>query len=215
MDHGQSRFRIERPLDGCATMMIALFRKRTAMSHANNRNHLHPPSAAILVALLMLATGLAYPFRSVAESPSDTERFQRIMAMYADYRKDFAGIEEIEAAEALQRIADPGVVFVDARDPEEQAVSMIPGAVTSAVYLADPGRYRDQRIIAYCTVGYRSGKLAAKMQRKGITVVNLEGGLLAWVHAGGPLVRDNRPVEVLHVYGRKWDLAPQAIRTVY
>jgi sodium/bile acid cotransporter 7 len=185
------------------------------MSHPNGQNRVHPTSAAILVAFLMLVAGLACPSRSVAEPPSDNEKFQRVMAMYADYRRDFAGIEEIGAAEALQRVGDPSVVFVDVREPEEQAVSMIPGAVTSAVYLADPGRFGGQHIIAYCTISYRSGKLAAKMQRKGITIVNLKGGLLAWVHAGGPLVRGNRPVEDLHVYGRKWDLAPQVIQTVY
>ena len=55
----------------------------------------------------------------------------------------------------------------------------------------------------------------AKLKRKGITMVNLKGGLLGWVHAGGPLVRGNLPVRVLHVYGRKWDLAPAGIETVY
>ena len=64
--------------------------------------------------------------------------------------------------------------------PEEQAVSMIPGAVTSEVFLADTDRFRGQRIIAYCTISYRSGKLAAKLKRKGITMVNLKGGLLGW-----------------------------------
>ena len=38
---------------------------------------------------------------------------------------------------------------------------------------------------------------------------------LAWVHAGGPLVRANLPVRTLHVYGRKWDLAPKSIETTY
>ncbi len=128
--------------------------------------------------------------------------------MYADYRKDFAGVQEIDASAAIELVGDPKVVFVDVRDPKEQAVSMIPGAVTSEVFLADPDRYRGQKIIGYCTISYRSGKLAAKMGRKGITIVNLKGGLLAWVHAGGTIVRGYKPVKQLHVYGRKWDLAP-------
>jgi rhodanese-related sulfurtransferase len=150
-----------------------------------------------------------------AASLSDAEKRQEVAAMYADYREDFPGIQEIDPERALKLREDLDVVFVDVRKPEEQAVSMIPGAVTSEVFLADTERFRGQRIIAYCTISYRSGKLAAKLNRKGITMVNLKGGLLGWVHAGGPLVRGNLPVTVLHVYGRKWDLAPAGIETVY
>ena len=150
-----------------------------------------------------------------AASLSDAEKRQEVTSMYADYREDFPGIEEIDPEKALKLLEDLDVVFVDVRKPEEQAVSMIPGAVTSEVFLADTERFRGQRIIAYCTISYRSGKLAAKLNRKGITMVNLKGGLLGWVHAGGPLVRGNLPVTVLHVYGRKWDLAPVGIETVY
>ncbi len=150
-----------------------------------------------------------------SDALSDSARLQRIMAMYANYRKAFAGIQEIEASAAIELVGDPEVVFVDVRDPEEQAVSMIPGAVTSEVFLAEPDRYRDQRIIGYCTISFRSGKLAVKMARKGMTIVNLKGGLLAWVHAGGVLVRGYKPVTQLHVYGRKWDLAPSYIKSVY
>ena len=137
------------------------------------------------------------------------------MDMYTDYRKDFAGVQEIDASAAIKLVGDPEVVFVDVRAPEEQAVSMIPGAVTSDVFLAAPDRYERQRIIGYCTISYRSGKLAAKMNLRGITIVNLKGGLLAWVHAGGLLVRGYKSVRQLHVYGREWNLAPSDIETVY
>jgi sodium/bile acid cotransporter 7 len=150
-----------------------------------------------------------------SDALSDSARLQRIMAMYANYRKAFAGIQEIDASAAIELVGDPEVVFVDVRDPEEQAVSMIPGAVTSEVFLAAPERYQSQRIIGYCTISYRSGKLAARMGRKGITIVNLKGGLLAWVHNGGTLVRGYKPVKQMHVYGRQWDLAPSDIETVY
>ena len=174
----------------------------------------------LCLGLLFLCTILAALFyigvaSASAASLSDAEKRQQVTAMYADYREDFPGIEEINAEKALKLLEDLDVVFVDVRKPEEQAVSIIPGAVTSEVFLADTDRFRGQRIIAYCTISYRSGKLAAKLKRKGITMVNLKGGLLGWVHAGGPLVRGNLPVKVLHVYGQKWDLAPADIKTVY
>ena len=184
-------------------------------------NHLQHRMQKLRVFIFLLAgilfSGSMMPLPRVYGSAalSDSERLQRIMAMYANYHQDFAGVQEIDASTAIELVGDPEVVFVDVRDPEEQAVSMIPGAVTSEVFLAAPERYRSQRIIGYCTISYRSGKLADKMTRRGITIVNLKGGLLAWVHAGGSLVRGYKPVKQLHVYGRKWDLAPSGIETVY
>lgn len=169
----------------------------------------------VAMGIVLLASPLATSPLFASDGLDDAGKFREVMAMYAEYRSEFSGIEEIEAVEALTLVGDPGVVFVDVREPEEQAVSMIPGALTSEVFLADTERYRDQRIIVYCTISYRSGKLAAKMARKDIKVINLEGGLLAWVHAGGPLVRGYRPVNELHVYGHKWDLAPSGVETFY
>ena len=40
-------------------------------------------------------------------------------------------------------------------------------------------------MIAYDTVGYRSGLFVEKMRQKGISIANLKGGLLGWLHAGG------------------------------
>ena len=170
---------------------------------------------AILVGLIQLICFNLLSVPCTAQPLSDAQKSQQVMAMYADYRKDFVGVQDIGASAAIERLGDPEVVFVDVRESEEQAVSMIPGAVTSEVFLSDPDRFQGQRIIAYCTISFRSGKLAAKMGRKGIRIVNLEGGLLAWVHAGGPLVRGYKPVKQLHVYGRKWDLAPSGIETFY
>lgn len=150
-----------------------------------------------------------------AASPSDAEKRQRVAAMYADYRKDFPGIKEIDPEAAIELLSDPDVLFVDVRTPKEQAVSMIPGAITDTQFTDQLDHYRGKRVIAYCTISYRSGKLAAKLEKKGISVTNLKEGLLGWVHAGGPLVQNNHPVQTLHVYGRKWDLAPDSIKTVY
>ena len=185
------------------------------MQRINKRNHCYLTFSFILIGMNVLVWLIPSPASCIAQSLSDADKSQRVMAMYADYREDFPGIEEIDAAAAIALVGDRDVVFVDVREPEEQAVSMIPGAVTSEVFMAGLAYFRGQRIIGYCTISYRSGKLAAKLDREGITMTNLEGGLLAWVHAGGPLVRGNRPVQEMHVYGRKWDMAPAAIETVH
>jgi len=174
----------------------------------------------LLFGIMFLYSTLAISFGTVVSSVSaaslnDAEKRQRVEAMYADYREDFPGIKEIEVEPALALLSDPDVIFVDVRKSKEQAVSMIPGAITDNQFMDQPDHYRGKRVIVYCTISYRSGKLAAKLQKKGISVTNLRKGLLGWVHAGGPLVQHNQPVQTLHVYGRKWDLAPDSIQTVY
>ncbi|MGD9365616.1 MAG: rhodanese-like domain-containing protein [Desulfobacteraceae bacterium] len=170
--------------------------------------------AAVLILMLMALSGI--PASLFAAGPmSDAEKRELALNMYAEYQKKFPEVEDIAPDSAIKLLSDPDVVFVDVRKAEEQAVSMIPGAITKQVFTDHLERYRHKRVIAYCTISYRSGMLAAELKRKGISVINLRAGLLGWTHAGGPLVRQNRPVQRLHVFGRKWDLAPAAVDTVY
>ena len=103
-------------------------------------------------------------------------------------------VEELAAAAsrggfALQAGDDKQpYLLVDVRDGNEFAVSMIPGAVTRAEYERNPARYAGHRIIPYCTVGYRSGKYTKALIEQGVDAVNFEGGIMAWVGAGLPLV---------------------------
>jgi sodium/bile acid cotransporter 7 len=165
----------------------------------------------IFIILLHVLTGAVI----AAPSNDDAAKRQHAYELYADYRKHFPQVEEIEPRAAIDFLKATDVVFLDVRKTEEQQVSMIPGAITKEKFMDNLERYRGKRIIAYCTISYRSGKLAAKLERKGISVINLKAGLLGWVHAGGPLVRQQQPVQQLHVYGRKWDLAPAGIDTIY
>jgi rhodanese-related sulfurtransferase len=146
---------------------------------------------------------------------SDDAKLIKALSMYRDYKKSFPHVEDIRAGDAIMLLSDRDVVFVDVREPEEQAVSMIPGAITEEAFMADLDQYRYKRIIGYCTISYRSGKLARKLKKKGITMINLEAGLLGWVHAGGPIMQQQQPVHQIHVYGPKWDLAPEGIETIY
>ena len=135
--------------------------------------------------------------------------------MYADYRKDFPGVAEIEPKLAMDLMGKLRFRFVDIREPEEQAVSMLPGAIPAKAYLKNPDKYPADLVVGYCTISYRSGKLAEKLKRKGITMYNLRGGMLAWVHDGGKIYDKNGETKRIHVYGRKWDLAPEDYETLY
>ena len=171
------------------------------------------PLQSILTCVVALALG-PLPGISAAEM-SDTEKRAKIEAMYRDYQKDFAGVEGIDPREAMKLLQEGKAVLVDVREEKEQQVSMLPGAITEKELLSSPEKYRDRTLIGYCTISYRSGKLAQKLKARGLSMLNLRGGLLAWVHDGGKVYDRNGETRRIHVYGRKWDVGPKDYEAVW
>jgi sodium/bile acid cotransporter 7 len=149
------------------------------------------------------------------EPLGDSFKREKVESMYAGYRKSFPGVADISAEGVLKIMGHEEIVFVDVREPEEQAVSMLPGAVPHIDFLRNPDAYKGRMVIGYCTISYRSGKLARKLQKRGICMINLKGGILAWLHSGGKIYREGMPTNRVHVYGKKWDLAPSSYDTVW
>ncbi|NJC27545.1 rhodanese-like domain-containing protein [Neolewinella antarctica] len=118
-----------------------------------------------------------------------------------------------EAAAALSNAK-----FLDAREHEEFTVSHLPAATWLGYDDVDLSRIadteKDQPLVVYCTIGYRSERVATKLREAGYTnVYNLYGSLYAWKLAGFAL-EDARgqPTEKLHTYNRKWStFAPDSI----
>ena len=172
----------------------------------------HLTSRIVLVALSLLF--LAVP-QSRSASVEDQKKYQQVLEMYRSYTKKFPEVKDIPAKDAILQLNNKNTVFVDVRRADEQEISMIPRAITKQEFLDNLENYRDKNIIAYCTISYRSGKFAKAMAKKGISITNLEAGLLSWTHEDGPLHHDNREVNKLHVYGKKWNLVPKKIEAVY
>jgi len=112
-----------------------------------------------------------------------------------------AVIVTVPAAEAIRRLHDGGVVFIDLREgPELQRDGMIPGAVHAPrgmlEFYADPDSpYHkdifdtDQTKLLYCAGGARSALAAQRLQEMGLTgIAHVAGCLKAWKDAGGPLL---------------------------
>lgn len=61
-------------------------------------------------------------------------------------------------------------------------------------------------IVVYCSVGYRSARLAQKLQEQGFANVwNLEGSIFQWANENRSLYRDNRQlVRSVHPYNAQW-----------
>jgi len=145
------------------------------------------------------------------------EKKAEIDQMYADYETEFPTVASIDATELLERrsaadLAAP-VTLIDVRPPEERQVSMIPGAIALEEFEENPEKYDASTLVTYCTVGYRSGLVAEELQERGFEVLNLRGSLLSWAHAGGDLENAEGPTQQLHVYGKRWDLAPEDYET--
>lgn len=100
-------------------------------------------------------------------------------------------------------------VFLDARAPEEYAVSHIENALWVGYDSFDTDRVaalpRDTPLVVYCSVGYRSERIAEKLIRAGYTrVSNLYGGIFEWVNQGYPVADNQGPTRRVHTYNRQW-----------
>jgi sodium/bile acid cotransporter 7 len=135
--------------------------------------------------------------------------------MYEGYKASFPEVPDITPKEAMKLMQSEEVIFVDTRKAKEQEVSMLPNAVTEEDFRKNLERYKDKAIIGYCTISYRSGKLARKLLKEGITMHNLKGGMLAWAHEGGKVYDANGETKRIHVYKNKWNYVPEGYEAVW
>lgn len=151
-----------------------------------------------------------------ADGLGDPEKVRQIETLYRQYQKSFPEVPGVDV-EHLQELRQdsPEVIVVDVRQPEEQKVSMIPGAISKEEFEARAGAPGEAIVVTYCTVGYRSGLYAKELRQEGWEAFNLIGSILAWTHAGMPLVSSTGNTKRLHVYGRTWDLAAAGYETVW
>lgn len=98
-------------------------------------------------------------------------------------------------------------LFLDTRPEEEFIVSHIPGArrigfMPREAHVLE-GLDKDQPIVVYCTVGWRSSKVGAWLMSLGFTrVYNLYGGIIVWANADKELQKPSgENTDRVHVYG--------------
>ena len=151
-----------------------------------------------------------------AKSAENKKQVDHMERMFTRYHERFPTVREI-TVEELRAVTDPDrFLLVDVRTPEEQQVSMIPGAVTRAVFEEKGDAFTNRTVVAYCTAGYRSGQYAEELQKKGVEVLNLRGSILAWCQAGLPLeTTDGKPTRRVHVYGKRWNILPDEYEPVF
>lgn len=98
-----------------------------------------------------------------------------------------------EAAEVFEN-QSADLVILDVRTPEEFSAGHLEGATMIDFYEADFAARiaeldRDVPYLLYCRSGNRSGSAADIMKDLGFAdVVDIDGGITAWVGAGEPVV---------------------------
>lgn len=120
-------------------------------------------------------------------------------------------VPEIQASDFLSRSSS--YTLVDARTPEEQSVSRIPGAILvrpdtdPASIPHRPG----EKLVVYCAGGYRSARLTARLLEAKVDAVNLHGGIIAYANAGGAMVDPaGKPTHRVHGYNSAFALFVKA-----
>jgi len=103
------------------------------------------------------------------------------------------GTERMTPGEAALALASlPAPLLLDVRTPREWQQLRIAGSVNVPLNRLPErlsGLPRDRRILVHCAGGYRSSIAAGLLQRAGLPVVELGGGVAAWDRAGLPVQR--------------------------
>ncbi len=95
-------------------------------------------------------------------------------------------------------------VLLDVRAKEEFQISRI----SSALHVSTPTEVsypKKTKIIIYCSVGYRSARIADRLRKVGFSnVFNLRGSIFEWANKGFLLIDGESPTFYVHPYNKKW-----------
>ena len=130
------------------------------------------------------------------------QEFNQLVHDYLDYT-----VPIISVAKLNENLDD--YVILDARELEEYELSHIPGAkligFKSPNFISLKSLPKSKAIVVYCSIGYRSEKVAMSLIEKGYTnVVNLYGSIFEWVNQGLPLENENGKTHLVHGFNKKW-----------
>lgn len=131
------------------------------------------------------------------------EEFDKEIANTIRFTAPIIGVEQLEANQS-------SYVIFDTRKKEEYEVSHIPGANYLGYREFDEKRLagtpKDANIVLYCSIGYRSEKIAQRLQALGYqNVFNLYGSIFEWANRSFPLEdKDGNVTKKVHTYNKTW-----------
>lgn len=115
------------------------------------------------------------------------------------------------SCERLQsKLNRPNLVLLDAREQEEFTISHLKDAKWVGYNTFDKkyveGIDKDAMVVVYCSVGYRSEKIAEQLKAMGYNkVYNLYGGIFEWMNRSYLLLDSKeQPTTSVHAYDKDW-----------
>ncbi|WP_230199239.1 MULTISPECIES: rhodanese-like domain-containing protein [Flavobacteriaceae] len=151
--------------------------------------------------LLTIFAVTLFALTTAAQKPVDNPEYQKMLDTLLTH-----SVNEISPNEVQP---NKDVIFLDTRAKKEFKVSRIDGAIWVGFLSFNKRRVKeipkDKKIILYCSVGYRSEKIAEKLQEEGFTDIhNLYGGIFEWLNKGKIVVNDKGPTQEIHPYNKHW-----------
>lgn len=127
-------------------------------------------------------------------------------------------VPEVTVPEAAKKASS--TTFLDARESREYDVSHLKGARCVGYDRFDLSQLdlpdKNARIVVYCSVGYRSEKIAEKLIAAGYkNVANLYGGIFEWVNQDQPVYNDKGKTKEVHAYDKTWGVWLNKGKKVY
>ncbi len=113
---------------------------------------------------------------------------------------------------AIESAADSlATIFLDAREKREFEVSHLAGAIWVGFDDFEIGRVsnmqKNSRVVVYCSIGYRSEKIAEKLIAAGFSdVKNMVGGIFEWVNRDLPVFDAAGKTEKIHAFDHVWGI---------
>ncbi|MBC6607830.1 rhodanese-like domain-containing protein [Hymenobacter sp. BT188] len=135
------------------------------------------------------------------------------------YRETVPTIQAAALADML-RDKPKKVLVLDTRTHAEYKVSHLTGArfvdFDSFEKNEFKGLPRDQTVVVYCSVGYRSERVGERLKALGFRDVrNLYGGIFQWVNEGRPVYNAAGPTRQIHPYSALWSVWLRQGQQVY
>ena len=129
-------------------------------------------------------------------------------------RLEFPTVRQMTTKEFVLWLLNPVKLqpfVLDARTQPEYAVSHLKTAVRIDPIAPDLTALltvsKDTPIVVYCSIGYRSAKIAQQLEQEGFSCVfNLSGGIFQWANEERPIFRDEHPTQLVHPYDAMWGL---------
>ncbi len=140
-----------------------------------------------------------------------SDRFEQFKARTKDRFPGVSWVSVEILRQWMEEKKGDELILLDVRSTEEFEVSHLAGSLLAPTldeaWPLLAGLLREQLIVTYCSVGYRSAVLAEELEKIGfVNVHNLEGSLFEWANKGYPLFQNGKRVRKVHFYNLWWGM---------